>query len=305
MKKMTKAQRIENRDGWLFMAPAMVIFLTLVVFAIIASFLLAFTEWNFLSGLKGIQFVGLDNFIKLFTRDRKFKMALGNTILYAVTVAPISILLALVFAYMINDKVYFKKFNRLCFFVPYISSMVALAAVFRFLFRSDGPINLILTTLGVQEVPKWLTNSTLCKIPIICVMVYAGIGFNLIVYMAALQNVPRELYEAAEVDGASKGKQFFKITLPMLSPHHLLPVHRPSDRRLQSLLCHQHHGLQRQRSQLGDGNLRQRLYVLQIRLCQCRGLGAGSGDPGGHGHSVLGPEKVGPLLRKEDKPNET
>lgn len=218
MKKMTKAQRIENRDGWLFMAPAMVIFLTLVVFAIIASFLLAFTEWNFLSGLKGIKFVGLDNFIKLFTRDRKFKMALGNTILYAVTVAPISILLALVFAYMINDKVYFKKFNRLCFFVPYISSMVALAAVFRFLFRSDGPINLILTTLGVQEVPKWLTNSTLCKIPIICAMVYAGIGFNLIVYMAALQNVPRELYEAAEVDGASKGKQFFKITLPMLSP---------------------------------------------------------------------------------------
>ena len=122
MKKMTKAQRIENRDGWLFMAPAMVIFLTLVVFAIIASFLLAFTEWNFLSGLKGIKFVAFDNFIKLFTRDRKFKMALGNTILYAVTVAPISILLALVFAYMINDKVYFKKFNRLCFFVPYISS---------------------------------------------------------------------------------------------------------------------------------------------------------------------------------------
>ena len=105
MKKMTKAQRIENRDGGLFMAPAMVIFLTLVVFAIIASFFLAFTEWNFLSGLKGIKFVAFDNFIKLFTRDRKFKMALGNTILYAVTVATISILLALVFAYMINDKV--------------------------------------------------------------------------------------------------------------------------------------------------------------------------------------------------------
>ena len=154
MKKMTKAQRIENRDGWLFMAPAMVIFLTLVVFAIIASFFLAFTEWNFLSGLKGIKFVAFDNFIKLFTRDRKFKMALGNTILYAVTVAPISILLALVFAYMINDKVYFKKFNRLCFFVPYISSMVALAAVFRFLFRSDGPINLILTRLGSRRSPS-------------------------------------------------------------------------------------------------------------------------------------------------------
>ena len=97
--------------------------------------------------------------------------------------------------------------------------MVALAAVFRFLFRSDGPINLLLTQVfGVAEVPKWLTDTSLCKIPIISVMIYAGIGFSLIVYMAALQNVPKELYEAAAVDGASRFRQFVKITLPMLSP---------------------------------------------------------------------------------------
>lgn len=209
----------ENVAGWLFLSPAMIIFLVLVVFAIVMSLFLAFTEWNFLSGFEGIKWVGLKNFIRLFTRDRKFTMALTNTIVYAVTTTPISILLALLFAYLLNDKVHLKKFNRMCFFIPYISSMVALAAVFRFLFRSDGPINTILINVfHVAEVPRWLNSITLCKIPIICVMIYAGIGFSLIVYMAALQNVPRELYEAATIDGATSFTQFLKITFPMISP---------------------------------------------------------------------------------------
>ncbi|PNV60110.1 sugar ABC transporter permease [Clostridium sp. chh4-2] len=218
MKNQTKRQQAENRAGWLFMAPAMVIFLTMVVLAVIMSLALSFSEWNFLSGVSGIKWVGFKNFIRIFA-DRKFKMAMANTLVYAITVAPISIALALLFAFLLNDKVFLRKFNRMCLFVPYISSMVALTAVFRFLFRSDGPVNMILTTVfHMNEVPKWLTSSTLCKIPVICVMVYAGIGFSLIVYMAALQNVPAELYEAARVDGAGGCRQFFKITLPLISP---------------------------------------------------------------------------------------
>lgn len=218
MKNQTKRQQAENRAGWLFMAPAMVIFLTMVVLAVIMSLALSFSEWNFLSGVSGIKWVGFKNFFRIFA-DRKFKMAMANTLVYAITVAPISIALALLFAFLLNDKVFLRKFNRMCLFVPYISSMVALTAVFRFLFRSDGPVNMILTTVfHMNEVPKWLTSSTLCKIPVICVMVYAGIGFSLIVYMAALQNVPAELYEAARVDGAGGCRQFFKITLPLISP---------------------------------------------------------------------------------------
>lgn len=219
MKKMSQRAREENRAGWLFMAPAIIIFAILVAIPVIMSILLAFTKWNFLSGLKGLEWVGMKNFVQLFTTDRKFKMALLNTLIYAVTVTPVSIVLALLFAYMINDKTHFRKLNRLCFFVPYISSMVALAAVFRFLFRSDGPINLILTQgFHVSEVPKWLTDTSLCKIPVICVMIYAGIGFSLIVYMAALQSVPKDLYEAATMDGATSFRKFVSITLPMLSP---------------------------------------------------------------------------------------
>ena len=209
----------EALAGWLFLAPALVVFLALVIIPIIMSFLLSFADWNFLSGLGGLKWCGLDNFEKLFTVDRKFIMALTNTLLYAVITAPVSILIALILAYLLNNKVYFKKFNRMCFFIPYISSMVALTAVFRFLFRSDGPINAILMQIfHITEVPNWLTSTELSKVPITCVIIYAGVGFSLIVYMAALQNVPQELYEAATIDGANGFVQFFKITFPLISP---------------------------------------------------------------------------------------
>ena len=204
--------------GWLFLAPALIIFAILVVFPIIMSLLLSFTEWNFLSGFEGIEWKGLANFERLFTRDRKFMMALKNTVFYAFTTAPISIVIGLLFAFMLNDKVYLRKLNRMFFFIPYICSMVALAAVFRFLFRVDGPINAIFArTLGMDPIP-WLNKTAYNKIPVVCVMIYAAVGYNLIVYMAALQNVPRELYEAATVEGAGPFMRFIKVTVPLMSP---------------------------------------------------------------------------------------
>ena len=210
-------KRKEAIAGWVFLSPALFVFVTLIFFPVIASILLSFTKWNFLSGFDGIKWVGFDNFVKLFKRDRDFKTALRNTIIYAVTTVPVSIVFALIAAYMLNTKVYLKKFLRMCFFIPYISSMVALSAVFKFLFGLKGPINQIVQMFG-GEAMKWLTSSSLCRIPIISVGVYAGIGFSLIVYMAALQNVPSELYEAAKIDGANELSAFFKITLPLISP---------------------------------------------------------------------------------------
>lgn len=128
-------------------------------------------------------------------------------------------MISLLLAYMLNNKVYLKKLNRTFIFIPYICSMVALAAVFRFLFREDGPINALLLGLHIIDQPlKWLNTTSLLKIPVICVMIYASIGYNLIVYMAALQNVPNELYEAATMDGAREFTRFIKITVPMISP---------------------------------------------------------------------------------------
>ena len=208
----------ETIAGWLFLAPALIIFASLVVFPVIMSLCLSFTEWNFLSGLEGIKWKGLANFERLFTRDRKFMMALGNTVFYAFTTAPVSIVIGLLFAFMLNDKVYLRKLNRVFFFIPYICSMVALAAVFRFLFRVYGPINAILNrVLGIDPVP-WLNKTAYNRIPVVCVMIYAAVGYTLIVYMAALQSVPRELYEAATVDGAGALTRFMRITVPMISP---------------------------------------------------------------------------------------
>ena len=208
----------ETIAGWLFLAPALIIFAILVVFPVIMSLCLSFTEWNFLSGLEGIKWKGLANFERLFTRDRKFMMALGNTVFYAFTTAPVSIVIGLLFAFMLNDKVYLRKLNRVFFFIPYICSMVALAAVFRFLFRVDGPINAILTRVLGMDPISWLNKTAYNRIPVVCVMIYAAVGYTLIVYMAALQSVPRELYEAATVDGAGALTRFMRITVPMISP---------------------------------------------------------------------------------------
>ena len=215
MKNKTKL----TLTGYAFLAPALIIFVCMVLIPVIISIGLAFTKWNFFSGIDGLKFVGLRNFDKLFTSDRSFKTALINTVVYAVTTVPTTVILALVLAYMVNGKVHMQRFFRLAFFVPYISNMVALGAIFKFLFRTDGPINQVLSNFfGVQAVPDWLVSSDLCRIPIVCVMIYSGIGFCLIVYIAALKNVPTELYEAARVDGASTLRQFFAITVPMISP---------------------------------------------------------------------------------------
>lgn len=213
-----KAKRRETLAGYAFIAPALAAFLAFVAFPFIFSLFLSLTEWNFLSGVSGIKWKGIENFVKL-AGDRNFLAALGNSVIYTVATVPISTVTALVLAYVLNGNVYLRKTLRLAFFIPYISSVVALAAVFRFLFRDDGIINSILTHLfGVATPPSWLADSSLNRIPIILILIWSAIGYELIVYMAALQNVPRELYEASMIDGASSFQRFVKITLPMISP---------------------------------------------------------------------------------------
>lgn len=208
----------ENLIGYTFVLPALIVFLAFIAFPFVASLLLSLTEWNFLSGLKGIKWVGLENFVKVF-QDTSFLYALRNTAIYTIATVPTSILFALVLAYLLNNKVHCMKTLRMAFFVPYISSTVALAAVFRFLFRNDGIVNSILKNVfNATSLPRWLVSEDLNKIPIILLLFWTAIGYELIVYMAALQNVPRELYEASTLDGATSLRQFIHITFPLISP---------------------------------------------------------------------------------------
>lgn len=206
----------ENLAGYAFIAPALIAFLVLVAFPFVSSIFLSFTEWNFVSGWKGIKWVGLDNFKALLT-DRNFTYAVKNTFIYAITTVPTSIVIALILAYVLNGKVFGKKIFRTCFFIPYISSIVALSAVFKFLFRDDGIVNNLLTSLGMEGI-KWMADERYTKVPIIILMIYTAVGYNLIIYMAAIQNVPKEYYEASMLDGATGFKQFCHITFPLISP---------------------------------------------------------------------------------------
>ena len=198
-KRTSALQRQETLIGYAFILPALIVFLVFVAFPFFASIGLSFTKWNFLGGWKKLKWVGLQNFANL-ARDRRFGQAFANTFIYSIATVPTSILL------------------RMAFFIPYISSAVALAAVFKFMFRDDGVINSILLALGIKNPPQWFVSLQLNKIPIIVMVVWTAVGYELVIYMSALQSVPASLYEAADIDRATGMQKFFYITLPMVSP---------------------------------------------------------------------------------------
>ncbi len=207
----------ENLTAYMFLAPALIVFSTLVLFPVVFSFVLSFTEWNFLSGIKGIFFVGLRNF-KDLTQDTTFKFAVKNTFFYTVTTVPVTIAISLILAFALDRQRFLKRSLRLMYFTPFISNTVALATIFQYLFREEGPVNMMLQIVGMQDLPRWLSNSSLNRIPIALLLIWTGIGFQLLVYMAALQDIPQSLYEAADIDGASETVKFFRITVPLISP---------------------------------------------------------------------------------------
>ena len=214
----SQLQRRENAAGWAFVTPALVCFLALTAFPFFLSLFLSFTKWNFLSGWDHIKMIGMKNFNDLL-KDKRFATALQNTFVYAVTTVPISIIISLLLAYALNGNVKGRNILRLGFFIPYICSAVALGAVFKSLFREDGIINIVLVNLHILSVPfKWMVEPSLCKIPIIALIIYTSIGYEMIIYMAALQNVPVSLYEAATIDGAGSAQKLWYVTIPLISP---------------------------------------------------------------------------------------
>lgn len=223
-KARNRNQVKENIAGYAFVMPALVTYILLIAFPFFLTLILSFTKFNFLKVRdlaklgKYISWIGLGNFREILA-DRRFLQSISNTFVYAFTTVPVSIVLGLVIAYVLNGRVFMKKALRLTFFIPYISSIVALGAVFKFLFREDGLVNRFLLNIGwIAEPLRWTVEPSLSKIPIIFLVIWTSMGYVMIIYMAALQNVPRALYEAATIDGATGFQQFMKITLPMVSP---------------------------------------------------------------------------------------
>ncbi len=214
--KLSKAAQRETLASYVFMAPMLIGVIVLVLIPVLATIVLGFTDWNFVAGFEQVKFIGLDNFSKLLDDDI-FLVSMKNNFLL-LFVVPIGMAVSLLLAIIINSHVYLKDTMKVIYFMPYISSVVAVAVVFQVLFHpSFGPINQFLMSIGIENPPKWLSDINFALPSVMFIMIWVQIGFQLIIYMAALQNIPRDLYEAAEIDGANGWQKFKKITLPMLS----------------------------------------------------------------------------------------
>lgn len=211
-------RRRESVAGYCLIAPELLGILLLGVFPLLFSLYLSFTHWNMVGGVESITFVGLDNY-KTMLQDDKFYKALGNNLKFSFVAVPVGMAIALLISVVIHSMVYFKEFFKVALFIPYISTIVAVAAVWGALFHpSKGPINQWLMKLGVENPPKWLVDPDYALVAIIMIAVWANLGYKIVIYLAGLSNIPQDLYEASEIDGANKLQQFWKITIPMLTP---------------------------------------------------------------------------------------
>ena len=203
----------EHINGWLFIAPALILLGIFMIYPLIWSLWMTFQTGRGLN----FAFGGFANIQRLLA-DTVFLRALGNTMIFLVVQVPIMIILALLFAVALNDnKLWGRGFFRTAIFLPCVTSLVAYAVLFKSMFGAEGVVNATLVGLGLDPIP-WLTDPFWAKVLIIMAITWRWTGYNMIFYLAALQNVDRAIYEAARIDGVPSWARFFYITLPMLKP---------------------------------------------------------------------------------------
>ncbi len=169
-------------------------------------------------GFKQMNFVGFQNYIDMFS-DGYFTVSLKNNILFTLITVPLTLVVSLLLAVGVNSVRAGSKVFRMLFFFPYITSMVAVGIIWTLLFNPKvGPINNMLRAVGIANPPGWLLSTTWALPAIMIVQIWKMSGYYMIIFLAGLQGIPTQLYEAAKIDGANKLQLFFNITLPMLSP---------------------------------------------------------------------------------------
>jgi multiple sugar transport system permease protein len=203
-----------------FIGPSIILLLIFMLIPILVSLTLSFTDFNVFAiyDWSNASFIGFENYNNLM-KDPLFWKALLNT-LYALVVAmPLTIILALSFAALLNrETTYFKNFFKVSFYLPSITNTVAIAIVWSWMLNPDyGLINWFLGLIGIQG-PNWLGDPAWAMPSVIMLVVWKAVGYNIILFTAGLQNIPDYLYEAAELDGASKFQKFLHVTIPSLRP---------------------------------------------------------------------------------------
>ncbi len=219
---MTKTRSLETKyrnAGWRFVMPAAILIFVFSFYPMISAFFLS------LQAGKGnnLHFAGLRNYIRLF-KDERFTASVRNVFIYLIFQVPVMLLLALILASILNDpKLKYKGFFRTLIFLPCATSLVSSALIFKTFFSIDGLANQFLLGIGLLKEPKnWLFEAGWARAIIIFTITWRWTGYNTVFFLAGLQNIDHQVYEAADIDGASPSQQFFKITLPLLKPVILL-----------------------------------------------------------------------------------
>jgi multiple sugar transport system permease protein len=207
--------RRQNLIAYSFILPNLLGFATFTLLPMVFSLGLAFMNWD---GANVVTWAGLENFRELLD-DETFRIALTNTFYYVIGTVPPTMVVALGLALLLNQPLYGRDFFRTTFFFPYVASLVAVAVVWNMLFNpAMGPVNQFLVTLGVENPPRWTASVDWAMPTVIMASIWKGVGYYMVIYLAALQGIPSYLYEAAEIDGANAWQKFRYITLPMLTP---------------------------------------------------------------------------------------
>ena len=199
--------------GYLLIAPAVLLAVIFLLIPMIVSAYWSLTEYN---GIKPPVFVGLQNYQDVLSNPR-FQRSLQNTVFFVVMGMAIGPLLGLGSALLLNTKLRFRSFYRTAFFLPTMTSLVVVATIWKFLYADNGIVNAVIGLFGIPGQP-WLNDPTLALPAVVVTAIWQGFGFETVVFLAALQAIPRETYEAATVDGAGRWASFRWVTLPGLRP---------------------------------------------------------------------------------------
>ncbi|CUS91753.1 multiple sugar transport system permease protein [Candidatus Kryptonium thompsonii] len=217
---MVKMRSVKSGAGYFMVLPYVVYFLTFVAYPLVFSFILIFHRWNVATPM---EFIGFKNFVRLFNDELFFK-SLFNTLVFLSIHIPLQIFIALFFAQLLNQKIKMKGFFRALYFLPVVVSGVVVTILWQQMYAYEtGLINQVLVKARLKRIP-WLVSPELAMPSIAVMATWKNVGFYIVIFLAGLQNIPQELYEAAEIDGASGFQKFFKITLPMLNPTLVLVV---------------------------------------------------------------------------------
>lgn len=206
----------EARIALLFLAPHFIGFLLFQILPVFGTLLFSVLDWNLITDAT---FVGVDNYVKLFTRDLFFRKAMLNTVGYTLGTVALILVGSLSAAVLLNQQIRFRSLFRTLYFVPNVSSLVAVSFVWMWIYNSDyGLLNNVLQSIGIQNTPQWLSSTTLAMPAVVVMSAWTQIGFFTVIFLAGLQNIPRQYYESAVIDGSSPLQSFLYITFPLLSP---------------------------------------------------------------------------------------